>query len=302
MSILVTGATSQIGAAFVAEMNEKLIIKTKEALNLLDYEEVNKVINLLKPDYVLHTAAYTDVYQAESAGKDACWKLNVNATANLFNACAKAGSKIIFISCDRVFGGYYKPGYVESDPACPTTVYGYTKLAAEHHLLQLTREYADRLQYWIIRTGNVFEKPWRFGKNFVMSMLSLAEAKGREGVDIPTDVYCSFMYAPHLAKTIAWLLEDGSLPNGTYHIANDGNASLFEFARHLSTCCRKHLHINPVSRDVMTSRHYFPAGMFPKSRVLNCSNFKYWYTLTIPTWQEAVEEFAFELERMKSLP
>ena len=157
---------------------------------------------------VLHAAAWTDVDGAESdpAGAEL---VNVSGTRNV----AALGVPVVYSSTDYVFDGTKREPYVESDEPRPVSVYGRTKLEGE-------REVRDG---WIVRSSWLFG--WT-GTNFVRTMLRLAAE--RDEVSVVADQRGCPTYVGHLAEATRELLE---VPQGTWHVAAEGECTWAEFAR-----------------------------------------------------------------------
>jgi dTDP-4-dehydrorhamnose reductase len=157
---------------------------------------------------ILHAAAWTDVDGAESDPEGA-ELVNVDGTRNV----AALGVPVVYFSTDYVFDGSHREPYVESDEPRPVSVYGRTKLEGE-------REVRDG---WIVRSSWLFG--WT-GTNFVRTMLRLAEE--RDEVSVVADQVGCPTYVGHLAEATRELL---TLPQGTWHVAAEGECSWAEFAR-----------------------------------------------------------------------
>ena len=119
------------------------------SLDVTDRDEVQRSVHEFKPDYVIHTAAMTNVDQCETE-REGCWKLNVDAVQYLAEACQAHGTRLIHISTDFIFDGENGP-YDESARANPLSYYGESKLAAEELLLA-----SQNLQFAIARTVLVY--------------------------------------------------------------------------------------------------------------------------------------------------
>jgi dTDP-4-dehydrorhamnose reductase len=159
-------------------------------------------------DLVLHAAAWTNVDGAESEPA-AAELVNVDGTRNV----AALGAPVVYFSTDYVFDGSKREPYVESDEPRPVSVYGRTKLEGEHELRD----------GWILRSSWLFG--WT-GTNFVRTMLRLAEE--RDEVSVVADQVGCPTYVGHLAEATRDLL---TLPQGTWHVAAEGECSWAEFAR-----------------------------------------------------------------------
>jgi len=116
-----------------------------QSLNILDFENVNEVVSNYLPDYIINTAALTNVDQCKEE-KQKCWELNVDVVENLANICAKTNSHLIHLSTDFVFDGENGP-YKEDDKPNPLSYYAKSKLASEEVLLK------SNIKWTIMRTN-----------------------------------------------------------------------------------------------------------------------------------------------------
>jgi dTDP-4-dehydrorhamnose reductase len=157
---------------------------------------------------VLHAAAWTDVDGAQEHPEEAR-RVNVEGTKNV----AALGAPVVYYSSDYVFDGTKREPYVESDEPRPLSVYGRTKLDGEREVRE----------GWIVRSSWLFG--WT-GKNFVRTMLDLG--RERDEVSVVADQVGCPTYVGHLAEGTRELLE---LPQGTWHLAAQGECSWAEFAR-----------------------------------------------------------------------
>lgn len=147
MRVLITGSNGLLGQKLIdllAPMQDVELIATSHGLNrypsnknnfeyftmdITSADQVNEVIAQTNPDYVINTAAMTNVDQCET-DKENCWKLNVDAVSNLVNACKLNDSFLLHLSTDFIFDGEDGP-YSETDEPNPISYYGESKLAAE---------------------------------------------------------------------------------------------------------------------------------------------------------------------------
>ena len=109
------------------------------SLDITDRDAVEKTITELKPDVVVHCAAWTAVDLAEDDDKKAkVHAINADGTQNIADACKKIDAKMVYISTDYVFDGQGEKAW---EPDCkdykPLNVYGETKLAGELAVQQL---------------------------------------------------------------------------------------------------------------------------------------------------------------------
>lgn len=216
--ILVTGGTGMLGSALVREMTGRAILFPVGAqhFDLRDAGAVGDALRRLKPDVVIHTAAFTRVDEAESRSDEA-FAVNDRGTAHVAVACAAVQAFLVYLSTDYVFDGTKGAPYVEEDATGPVNVYGRSKLEGEKH----ARGVPGHL---IVRTQGLYG---RRGRSFVRAILEAAEA-GR-AISVADDVTTGVTYADDLAQAIRLLLEAEA--TGVYHAANTGPVTWAEFAR-----------------------------------------------------------------------
>ena len=216
--ILVTGGTGMLGTALVREWTGRAILfpVSGRHFDLRDAAAVGDAVRRLAPDWIIHTAAFTNVDGAEGHAEEA-QAVNDRGTAHIAVAAAARGASLVYVSTDYVFDGAKGSPYVEGDPTNPLNVYGRTKLAGERHA-------AGVPSHLVVRTQGLFG---REGKSFVRSILDAATA-GR-AISVVNDVTTGVTYADDLAGAIRRLVEVGA--TGTYHVANTGPVVWAEFAR-----------------------------------------------------------------------
>jgi len=122
-------------------------------LDITDAAQVHEVLELTRPDVVIHTAAMTNVDQCEFE-KEACWAQNVKAVEYLVEACRKQDSFLLHLSTDFIFDGANGP-YDEEAEANPLSFYGWSKYAAEKVLIN-SGTFATPIRWAIARTVLVY--------------------------------------------------------------------------------------------------------------------------------------------------
>ena len=100
-----------------------------QSMDITSREQVQEVVENVKPNVIIHTAAMTNVDQCESE-KDACWAQNVSSVEYLIDACSKIDCFLLHVSTDFIFDGKFGP-YKEDAEANPISFYGWSKYAAE---------------------------------------------------------------------------------------------------------------------------------------------------------------------------
>jgi len=202
-NILLTGGTGRLGSA-LRKIIPELVAPTREELDITDLGSVQKAFEHYQPRVVVHTAAYTNVVQAETE-KTLCWKVNVEGTRNLVRTALEYNPHFVHISTDYVFWGD-KGGYREDDPVGPVrNYYALSKLASEEVVRVLPR-------YLIIRTS-FRPSPWPYPRAY-------------------TDLYTSQDYLEVIAPQVALAIRNlNRIPYTTLHIAT-GRKSTYQLALH----------------------------------------------------------------------
>ena len=231
MHILVIGGTGLIGSNIVrnAETAGHRVSSTwhtnddgsaEYRLDKTDTQDVTDLIDELRPDAVIDTAAFHDVDACESQ-RDEAWSVNAAGTRNVAAATAAVDAHYVFLSTDYVFpgdgaGSPYEP----EDPVAPANYYARTKLAGEQ---------AARIpENWtVLRTSVVYGTE---RENFVTWALSELDA-GNE-LTIVDDQISSPTYAPDVARASVHVAERGV--TGTHHAAGPVSVSRYEFTRRLA--------------------------------------------------------------------
>jgi len=216
MRIVVTGADGQLGVELVPALavHGEVISSTLADLDITDPDCADRVA-ALKPDWVVHTAAATDVDGCE---REPEWAMAVNAegTRLVAEGCRRVGAGLLYVSTDYVFDGRKGAPYVESDAPAPLSAYGRSKLEGERWVQRLAPRWT------IVRTA------WLYGvhgKNFVKTILGKTTAG--ESLRVVDDQVGSPTYAVDLAGAIALLVSRGR--TGLYHVTNSGSCSWYEF-------------------------------------------------------------------------
>ena len=180
-------------------------------LDITDGEAVERVLSEVRPDAVIHCAAWTAVDLAEDEDKrDKVRAINADGTRHIAKICGKLGCKLMYISTDYVFDGQ---GETPWQPDCtdyaPLNIYGQTKLEGE----LAVRELAEK--FFIVRIAWVFG---RNGKNFIRTMLRLGET--HDSLRVVCDQIGTPTYTLDLARLLCDMIETEKY--GVYHATNEG--------------------------------------------------------------------------------
>jgi len=272
MKVLITGAKGQLGHALQDTLrHHEIIAYDLDGLDITQLEETRKVLEQIRPQVVINSAAYTKVDQAESE-TEAAYRTNALGPRNLALATASHKIPLLQISTDYVFDGKSLRPYHEFDRPHPQSVYGMSKLAGEETVRALNP------RHFVVRTSWLYHT---VGKNFPTKICSLAD---QSEIRVVNDQFGSPTYAPHLAQAISRLMETDAY--GTYHIAGSGGTSRFEFTRTLYALCGITTKVKPVS----TAEFPRPAPR-PAYAVLTTLQDP---PMVLPPWEQGLQEFVRE--------
>lgn len=275
--ILVTGCNGQLGSSLRREFDNdpdiEAVYTDYDSLDITDREAVEKYIGENHFDIIVNCAAYTAVDKAETDAILAA-ALNTGAVGNLAEAAVKSGAKVIHISTDYVFSGQSFRPYEENDEPYPQGIYGRTKLEGEALLTSFCQN------AMIIRTAWLYSE---FGKNFVKTMLQLAET--RPEINVVADQIGSPTYAGDLAEAIHSVISSDKWVPGIYHYTDEGVASWYDFTKAIFEITGNSVKVNPIP----TSAYPTPARR-PLYSVLSKTKIKNTYGLDIPYWRDSLRK------------
>lgn len=285
MRVLVTGVKGQLGYDVVNELkrrNHKAIGVDVEDMDVTDKNAVYRVIGEVKPDAVVHCAAWTAVDAAEDPlNFEKVKKINVDGTQYIAEICKKLSAKMVYISTDYVFNGL---GEVPWQPDCkefaPLNVYGETKLRGEKAVSDILEK------YFIVRISWVFGKN---GNNFVKTMLKLSE--NHKTLRVVNDQIGTPTYTFDLSRLLVDMIETEKY--GYYHATNEGGyISWADFAKEIFKQAGKSTIVLPVSTEEYgVSRAKRPFNSRLDKSKLTTYGFK-----KLPTWQDALARYLSELK------
>ncbi len=276
--ILVTGANGQLGMEFrdleSSFFNFHFIFVSRNELSIEDPEQVDRFFNSHVVDYCINCAAYTAVDKAES-DIEAAFSGNSTAPGYLAKVAAKHGAAFFHFSTDYVFNGNGTQPYTETLPTDPVNVYGESKREGEERVRN------NHPKAVIIRTSWVYS---RFGKNFVKTMLRLMHEKPE--ISVVNDQLGSPTYARDLAAAVMHIVQTHTptqIIPGTYHFANQGIISWFDFALAIKEIAGLGCGVNPVP-----SSSYPTPAKRPAYSGLNTNKIRDIYQVEIPHWKDSL--------------
>jgi dTDP-4-dehydrorhamnose reductase len=216
MRFVVTGAGGQLGVELVEaakSLGHEVVGLTREELDVVDANAVNVTFGMLRPDVVVHAAAWTAVDACEE-DPDRAHLVNGVGTLHVVDAAHRVGARVVYVSTDYVFDGSKTSAYEVDDEPNPRSVYGASKRAGEEACS------ADDI---IVRISWVCGYN---GSNMVKTIMRLAATQ--DELRFVSDQVGSPTFADDAAVAIVRLAERGV--GGTFHVTNSGTTSWFGFA------------------------------------------------------------------------
>ncbi len=281
MRALLFGPTGQLGRELLdraARHGVTLLAVDRAMADLTDAASVAKVVERADVDIVINAAAYTAVDQAESE-EDVAHAVNAAAPGAMARTCAARGLPFIHVSTDYVFDGSGTAPWRETDPVGPVGAYGRSKLAGERAIAQAGG------RFLIVRTSWVFSP---FGRNFVKTMLSLADRPQLRVVD---DQHGRPTAAGDLAEALlvaaGRMVEDPDGPvRGVLHFAGEEATTWRRFAEAVFATAGG---LAPAITPVTTAEYPTPATR-PANSVLDCARVETILGIRPRPWRDGLAE------------
>jgi dTDP-4-dehydrorhamnose reductase len=277
MRVTLFGASGLLGQELVRELSgdelsgEQLTALSSKDADLRDPARVRDVIRDARPDWILLSAAYTDVDGCES-NRDLAFAVNCEGAVNVAQAAREAGSRLMFLSSDYVFDGSKRSPYQTSDPRNATSVYGESKARAEERLLEILPEVCIARTSWLFGHG---------GKCFPATILKLAST--RPEISVVNDQRGSPTFTRDLASALVQLCRASA--RGIVHITNSGNCTWYDFAAEIVRTSGIPAKVKPVT----TAEFPRPARRPPYS-VLSPDSL-HAYNVHMPDWQDGLRRY-----------
>lgn len=294
MLVFVTGVNGQLGYDTVKELLSRghRVIGSGTAaecrcaceycrLDITDTVAVNAALMRIKPDAVIHCAAWTAVDAAEDEeNRGRVYAVNVDGTANIASACSALDCKLLYISTDYVFDGQGdEPWRPDCRTYAPLNVYGRSKLEGELAVASAVE------RFFIVRTAWVFGVN---GKNFVRTMLELG--KTHDSLRVVNDQIGTPTYTPDLARLLANMIE--SEKYGYYHATNEGGfISWYDFAVEIFRQAGYSVEVIPVS----TAEYGLSKAARPFNSRLDKGKLTQCGFVPLPDWKDALSRYLNEI-------
>ncbi len=302
MKVLVTGVAGQLGHDVMNELYQRgyagmgsdlkpqydgvkdgspVTFMPYVGLDITDEEAVHGIISELRPDAIVHCAAWTAVDAAEDpANAPKVRQINAVATAFIAEAAREVDAKMIYLSTDYVFNGR---GTKPWEPDCkdyePLNIYGRSKLAGELAVSGTLKK------YFIVRIAWVFGKS---GNNFIKTMLKLSET--HDTLRVVKDQIGTPTYTYDLARLLVDMLETEKY--GYYHATNEGGyISWYDFACEIFRQAGKNVAVIPVTTD----EYGRSTAARPMNSRLDRGKLRANGFAPLPVWQDALARYLKEI-------
>jgi len=242
MKILITGAAGLLGSellnTFIKNERYTVFSPSKSELDITNRSQINSYFEKNSPDIVIHSAAHTNVEEAELF-PELAYRLNTMATWSLAMACLNANAILVFISSTGVYGKKEIGTWKEYENPIPTTTHHTSKLKAEDYVRQLVK------RHLVIRTGWLFGGPLDNPKNFVYNRIK--EAEGQSVIFANSKQIGNPTSARDLSKQIELLIDESVF--GTFNCVNKGVVSRLEYIQSIYNYSQNRIEVKPNEGD-----------------------------------------------------
>jgi dTDP-4-dehydrorhamnose reductase len=283
MRILLIGAKGMLGADIVEDWtSDELIPTDSRDADIRNLEQVRDLVSKVRPQWILLTAAYTDVDGSEK-NADQAFAVNATGAENVARVSAEFGARLFYVSTDYVFDGAASHPYEPTDPVNPLNVYGASKAAGE----AAVQKYAG--QWCVGRTSWLFGAS---GASFPEKILRASEV--RSELTVVADQIGSPTFTRDLSSAMQALVRADA--RGIVHISNSGVCSWFEFAQEiLKQAGRSSIELLPLPASNLARPARRPAYSALSPLRLNQ------YGITMRHWKDAVPQYLDDLRKVGKL-
>ena len=250
-----------------------MIPASHENMDITKEDIVWSVLEEVRPDAVVHCAAYTNVDRAEEE-REVCRRVNVCGTKYLVKWCGEHDTKFLYVSTDYVFSGEGTVPHGEEDEKNPLNTYGQSKHEGE----ELVKK--NLKKWYIVRTSWLYGE----GQNFVTAILKRAKEEGE--LQVVNDQIGSPTYAEDLAVTISELIETERY--GVYHVTNTGECTWYEFACEILKYADIEAVVHPVTTEQYPKKAMRPKNSRLAKKKLEKEGFK-----VLPPWRDALKRYMY---------
>ena len=257
IKILITGSNGLLGQNVVKKLQEKNTciiygvskgenrIKNTERFtyfnaDLTNRKEIGNLVNRVNPQFIIHTAAMTNVDTCE-LNKEACDKINVEAVKTLVDLCELNDIHLIHLSTDFIFDGE-KGYYKENDHPDPINYYGLSKLRSENIIKD------SNIKYTILRTILVFGITDELKNNIVLWVKNSVENK--QMINVVTDQLRMPTFVDDLVYACLYAVDNGV--EGVFNVSSNTLLSIYDMAIEIANTFQlDRSYINPIPTSLL---------------------------------------------------
>ncbi len=282
MRILIIGANGMLGKDLAEDWKGDVIIPADSRdADIRETCQVRKLVTQQRPDWIILTAAYTDVDGSER-NPDLAFAVNRDGTRNVSVVAHELGVKLCYLSTDYVFDGASNRPYEPDDPVHPLNSYGASKAAGE-------KAVQEEAGHWLIARTS-----WLFGvarPSFPEKILRAADSQPQ--LKVVADQVGSPTYSMDLARAIRELVQADT--RGVLNITNSGSCSWFEFAKETLRRAGRNTPVYPITSAEAGRPARRPAYSVLSPKALAAT------AITMRSWQEALQAYLVDLHRKGKL-
>ncbi len=283
MRLLVIGAKGMLGTDMLQDWKSDEVVGADQSqADIRDIAQVRSLVSKVRPDWIVLTAAYTDVDGSEK-NQELAFAVNSTGAAHVARVAVEFGARLFYVSTDYIFDGTSSRPYQTGDPVHPLNVYGASKAGGEKAIQELSSDFC------IGRTS------WLFGAarpSFPEKILRASDS--RKELTVVSDQLGSPTFTRDLAAAILQLIHLEA--RGVVHITNSGTCSWFDFALEvLHQAGRDSIVVRPV-----TSAEFVRPARRPAFSVLSPLSLQK-YGITTRHWKDAIPVYLDDLRRIGKL-
>jgi len=272
MRVTLFGASGLLGHALVPELkDEELTAPSSADADIRDAARIREVVRDSRSEWIILTAAYTDVDGCES-NPERAFAVNCDGAVNVARAAREVGSRLMFLSTDYLFDGTKRSPYEADDARNPLSVYGKSKARAEEQLLEILPDTCIVRTSWLFGAG---------GPGFPATILKLAAERGEIAV-VDDQRGCPTLTAD-LASALVALCRKSA--RGIVHATNAGDCTRYDFAKEIVRMAGLKTSVQPVSSSKFPRPARRPAYSVLSSATLDA------YGIRMPGWEDALERY-----------
>ena len=285
--ILVLGSTGQIGTALKKDLTKwfEVTFLSRNDLDFADIESLSAKLKDFKPDFIINSAAYTNVDQAEEFQENA-FQVNSLAVEKLSKLANSIGAVLVHFSTDYVFDGKKNTPYTEIEIPNPLSIYGKSKLEGEQFVEK------NCSKFLILRTSGVISKN---NDNFVSKIKKLSKTK--KELSVINDQITAVNFASYISEATSRILkkiEDNTENEnrwGIYHMSGAESGSWFDFASYaqkINALCDPKSSFSQIKILPISSVEFNQKAKRPNYSFLTSDKLKNDFGISLPNWEKSI--------------